>query len=214
MFKNKIILWGSVLSLLAILVYVFVDSSQAKSEKEAAEVVDPAKYVQTVAAAREEKDERFKTSGESPIKDKQAFEGLKYYAPDLKYRIEADIEMFSGEDYEFEVPYTDGSKNTYEKYGYAEFDLDGEHIHLLLLLHDGVISILFRDATSGKETYGGGRYIDYPLDRVKNGKILIDFNDAYSPYCAYSPEFACPLPPKENTMKVAILAGEKYQAEK
>jgi len=66
--------------------------------------------------------------------------------------------------------------------------------------------IIFKDATSGKETYGAGRYLD--LDR-HGDEIVIDFNYAYNPYCAYNPDWSCPLPPAENWLKVPIRAGEK-----
>jgi uncharacterized protein (DUF1684 family) len=71
-----------------------------------------------------------------------------------------------------------------------------------------VISVLFRDATSGKQTYGGGRYLDYPLSEIKNNVIVLDFNKAYNPYCVYQATYACPVPPAENTLTASIQAGE------
>ncbi|MGE5518288.1 MAG: DUF1684 domain-containing protein [Candidatus Dadabacteria bacterium] len=68
----------------------------------------------------------------------------------------------------------------------------------------------FTDATTGVETYSSGRYIDLTIDDVKNSKVLIDFNKAYNPYCAYvSGKYNCPIPPGENSLTVAIRAGEK-----
>ena len=67
--------------------------------------------------------------------------------------------------------------------------------------------IPFRDVTSGKETFGGGRFLDARIP--KNDTLLIDFNLNYNPYCAYSERYSCPIPPTENTLKVSILAGEK-----
>ena len=64
----------------------------------------------------------------------------------------------------------------------------------------------FRDATSGKETYGAGRYLDVP--RGENGQVVVDFNYAYSPYCAYGDAYSCALPPRENWLTVPIEAGE------
>jgi uncharacterized protein (DUF1684 family) len=70
--------------------------------------------------------------------------------------------------------------------------------------------IPFTDATSGEETYESGRYIDLEINDIKNDKLLIDFNKAYNPYCAYvSGKFNCPVPPPENRLVVAIRAGEK-----
>lgn len=72
----------------------------------------------------------------------------------------------------------------------------------------------FIDATCGRESYGGGRYIDLHLDSIKNGKIRIDFNKAYNPYCAFTTGYNCPVPPRENALPVAIRAGERYQKNK
>lgn len=69
--------------------------------------------------------------------------------------------------------------------------------------------IPFTDATTGDETYGSGRYIDIFTYDIKNDTMVIDFNKAYNPYCAYSAGYNCPIPPKENLLPVAIKAGEK-----
>ena len=65
----------------------------------------------------------------------------------------------------------------------------------------------FRDALSGKETYGAGRYLD--VAPPHSGHVVVDFNYAYNPSCAYDPQFSCPLPPRENWLQVPIRAGEK-----
>jgi uncharacterized protein (DUF1684 family) len=67
----------------------------------------------------------------------------------------------------------------------------------------------FGDATSGFTSYGGGRYMDFRLQDIKNNQLIIDFNKAYNPYCAYTTGYNCPIPPKENLLTVAIPAGEK-----
>jgi uncharacterized protein (DUF1684 family) len=69
--------------------------------------------------------------------------------------------------------------------------------------------IPFTDGTTYTETYGGGRYIDLSVNDIKNGKIELDFNKCYNPYCAYAGGFNCPIPPVENRLPVAIKAGEK-----
>ena len=65
------------------------------------------------------------------------------------------------------------------------------------------------DATSGFESYGGGRYMVFFIPDIKNNKVVLDFNKAYNPYCAYTTGYNCPIPPIENLLKVAITAGEK-----
>ena len=69
--------------------------------------------------------------------------------------------------------------------------------------------IPFKDATTGKTTSASGRYLDFTAGDIKNGKLVIDFNKAYNPYCAFTDGYNCPIPPKENTLKLAITAGEK-----
>ena len=71
--------------------------------------------------------------------------------------------------------------------------------------------MLFRDETSGQETYGGGRYLDYPASEIKNNSMILDFNNAYNPYCAYQPNYACPIPPAENKLLISIFAGEQFE---
>ena len=67
----------------------------------------------------------------------------------------------------------------------------------------------FKDDTNGVETYGGGRYMDVRISTVKDGKIILNFNKAYNPYCAYNKEYVCPLVPKDNILNISIKAGEK-----
>jgi uncharacterized protein (DUF1684 family) len=73
-------------------------------------------------------------------------------------------------------------------------------------MSENEISVFFRDATSGQETYPVGRYVD--LVKLGNGKYLLDFNLAYNPACAFSDYYNCPIPPKSNTLKISIRAGE------
>ena len=69
--------------------------------------------------------------------------------------------------------------------------------------------IPFKDLTNGKESYGGGRYIDLRMRQLDKDKVILDFNKSYNPYCAFSEEYSCPIPPKENHLTIAIEAGEK-----
>jgi uncharacterized protein (DUF1684 family) len=84
------------------------------------------------------------------------------------------------------------------------------HVDLILYQHDtGDFFIPFKDKTAPTETYGGGRYLDLPLKNAKNNQLRVDFNLAYNPFCAYNEDFACPIPPAENTLPIRIEAGEK-----
>jgi hypothetical protein len=106
-----------------------------------------------------------------------------------------------------------GTEQRYLRYGHFEFAVEGTtarlHAYRAVHAHSAHESLFvpFRDATSTKETYGAGRYLDLPFEPP--GVYEVDFNRAYNPYCAYSDDFVCPFPPPENWLKVPIRAGEK-----
>jgi uncharacterized protein (DUF1684 family) len=90
----------------------------------------------------------------------------------------------------------------------VRFEIDGEHAELVLLTRQDEqrFFLPFRDATSGRESYGPGRYLD--VEPGRDGRVQVDFNLAYNPYCAYNDAFSCPLPPPDNWLRVPIRAGE------
>ena len=101
-----------------------------------------------------------------------------------------------------------GDRRTYSRAGRFVFIVDGQECSLSLYSHDDPSSLFlpFRDATSGKETYGAGRYLDLTVEI--DGQIDLDFNLAYNPLCAYNEGWSCPIPPVENWLTVPIHAGE------
>ena len=212
MLKNKFLL-GGLVALLGILLYFMVfDGGSPGSADGLALTLSPQAYRQQVDAARAKKNEFLRTDTNSPLPDKASFTGLQYFKPDLSYRIVARLEPFADKTQKLVVRMSDGSEEVYDKFAHAVFSLNGEACRLLIVRLGDTYSILFRDATSGKETYGGGRYLELePADMVENRAVL-DFNKAYNPYCAYNPSYACPLPPAENTLPVAIQSGERYVA--
>ncbi|HYO49942.1 MAG TPA: DUF1684 domain-containing protein [Chloroflexia bacterium] len=114
----------------------------------------------------------------------------------------------------FRVQTMTGDYKEYTRIGRLEFEIDGQPLRLTAFmppsdepLHGNRLFVPFRDKTSGKETYGAGRYID--LNKRASDEYVLDFNRAYNPYCAYSPYYSCPLPPGENSLPVEIRAGEK-----
>jgi len=156
---------------------------------------------------RKNKDEFFKTSTDSPITtgDLDSFKGLKYYPENPELRFKVPLEKIPEEDFEFET--STGERKTYKKIGKLKFKVAGEPAELTLYqAESGSYFLPLRDKTSGKETYGAGRYLEV---KEKEGEIELDFNFAYNPYCAYNPHYSCPLPPAENWLKVPIEAGEK-----
>ena len=203
--SNSKLIRAAIISLGIVITSLYYFSQQSEDDYEA--------YRQTISRKREETDSFMRTSEASPFKDSllQSYDGLNYYDPDLTYRVQAVINKIEVKD-PLIIPTSDGKKQRYQKFAYAEFKLQGERHRLLLLKPIGfgqkdVIFTAFSDATSGETTYGGGRYIDLKFKNAR--QITIDFNLAYNPFCAYNPTFSCPLPPKENILPIAIKAGEK-----
>lgn len=172
-------------------------------------------YQSAIENYRQTKD-RFmvENKNESPLTEeiKAEFTGLSYYPVNFQYRILADFVPAAYAE-SFPIALNNGSEENYIKHGYATFQLDSQAYSLLVLRNPGssgdpsILFAPFYDKTNGFETYGGGRYLE-PV-QVGEEKMLLDFNKAYNPYCAYSPEFICPLPPPDNRLPVAIEAGEK-----
>lgn len=101
---------------------------------------------------------------------------------------------------------------SFEEYAHLFFELEGKSYQLTAYQSNGDTSALFipfTDKTNTEETYGGGRYIDIKRSAIHNGTVLLDFNTAYNPYCAYAAGYSCPKPPLENNLPIAIEAGEK-----
>jgi uncharacterized protein (DUF1684 family) len=91
--------------------------------------------------------------------------------------------------------------------GYAEFELAGKTWRLEPTVEDNTLFFTFRDATTGKETYPSGRFVD--ADMPRNGEVILDFNKAHNPPCAFTSFATCPLPPRQNTLGAPVNAGEK-----
>jgi hypothetical protein len=171
---------------------------------------------------RRRRDDLFKTHPQSPIEpdERAAFSGLAYFAPDPTYRVNARIEPGDDDEMVIETGGADGAVR-FRRAARLVFELNGEPCSLTVLSlqqYAGGLFVPFKDATSGRETYGGGRYL---FDTAKNTdglvlearpgatEVVIDLNYAYNPSCVYSPRWACPLAPPENTLKVAVRAGER-----
>jgi uncharacterized protein (DUF1684 family) len=171
--------------------------------------LSPEIYIANLEAQRAEKDHYFKHSPYGPIEDRVNFTGLNYYPPDPAYRYVLPLQR-ADEPELLTFQTSTGDEQTYHRLGTVEFEVEGQSAQLAIYQstdHDGLF-LPFRDATSGKETYGAGRYLE--PHELGDGKLLIDFNLAYNPFCAYSEAYSCPLPPFENHLTtVAIRAGER-----
>lgn len=161
---------------------------------------------------REQKDDNFRKSIKSPIKDKDSFGGLNYFPYSEKYRVNAFV-TFTNDTQLISMPRTDGKRSFYTAFAKASFKIDGKLQTLMMYRYPDdvqnkpLLFIPFFDATNGNETYGGGRYMDVELKNNKS--IIIDFNYAYNPFCVYNYQYTCPIPPAGNKLTVAIPAGEK-----
>jgi len=144
------------------------------------------------------------------------FQGLHYFPVEAQFRVEGEV-VPDPSPTRMTVVDTNGWSRPGWKYGRVRFRLVGQELALQLWLFkpdpgpQDKFFIAFRDKTNGIETYGGGRYLDIPF--VKSGPILLDFNLAYNPSCAYNTGFACPIPPPENRLPVEVKAGEKTYAD-
>lgn len=146
--------------------------------------------------------------------DFKKFRKLDFFPIDSTYRVHANFKLDENPRF-FEMQTTTSRKPLYATYGTATFTLNGKEVQIHIYqckdksspAFYNALFIPFRDKTSGIESYAGGRYIE--PSKPKNGKITIDFNRAYNPYCVYNVNRSCPIPPKENTLPIAIKAGIK-----
>lgn len=173
----------------------------------------PEAYVEKIEKERERQFKFIRFNIESPLTEEQkrSFTKLTFYDINPSYKVKARLLPIENKKVR-EVPLTDGSKQRYIEHSFAEFELGGKTNKLLLLqamdeADKRNFFLAFADETSAVETYGGGRYLNVRQDG-KNS-ITLDFNLAYNPYCAYNPDYACPIPPKENLMDIPIPVGEK-----
>jgi uncharacterized protein (DUF1684 family) len=147
------------------------------------------------------------------VKDTEApgrkhFAGIDSFAIDPSWRIEATWVATPGET--LEMGTVIGTIDKYPVPGKLEFTRDGRHFELLPVIEvpgDAQYFIVFADRTSGKETYGAARFLY--VDPPKDGKVVLDFNKAYNPPCAFTAFATCPLAPPENRLDLRVTAGEK-----
>jgi len=168
-----------------------------------------------VIRERKAKDAFFQSES-SPLLagERGKFSGLDYYPVNPELRFEVRLQRYSAPK-AIRMATNTGEIRSGLHYGFFEFTAENHICQIQVYRLEEEFSkpslfIPFLDATSGVETYEGGRYID--LAENTSGIYDLDFNRAYNPYCAYNPEYSCPAPPKENTLDAPIRAGEKnYQ---
>jgi uncharacterized protein (DUF1684 family) len=159
-------------------------------------------------AFRAEKDHFFKHDRYSPLTPRQRreFSGLDYFPPNPDLRLIVNVEP-DPEQPEVVIQTSTGDQQVYRRYGTFTFSVEGGKNRLTVFVNEHGFFLPFVDSQAGKETYGAGRYLE--PEQLEDGRLLVDFNLAYNPYCAYNENWSCPLTPWENRLKVPIRAGEK-----
>ncbi|MCF8276669.1 MAG: DUF1684 domain-containing protein [Flavobacteriales bacterium] len=156
-------------------------------------------------------------STESPLPNDErlVFDGLPFFPIDTNFCVTAQFYR-AKRSKPFEMKTTTDRKPIYEVYGTVVFQLNGKEYSLNVYQSHQLramdefkedLFLPFTDLSNGEESYGGGRFIDLKIP--SGNSIVIDFNQAYNPYCAYSNRYSCPIPPKENFLKTEVLAGVK-----
>lgn len=179
-------------------------------------------WEEEIAAFQNAMNKQYSTKVTSPL-DKESFRvftGHKYYPKKQNLRVKANFLRTPNEKV-FKMETSSERLPEYRKYGVLKFEIDGKQYTLgvyqdiatsVVKKYKDLLFLPFKDLTNGKETHGGGRYIDFKIPSTQ--VVTLDFNKAYNPFCAYSKKFSCPLPPRENYLNVAIPAGMKLDLEK
>ncbi|NHM07399.1 DUF1684 domain-containing protein [Flavobacterium sp. CYK-4] len=180
-------------------------------------MAQPKWTVADAEAAQKKLNQEYADPKESPLteEDLKQFKGLDFYPIAQKYAVLAQFVKAQNEK-PFKMKTSTTRLPEYVKYGELHFELDGKKLKLNVYQnvelakkpgYEDYLFLPFSDLTCGKESYIGGRYIDMRFP--KSDTVLIDFNTAYNPYCAYNHKYSCPIVPLENDLGVAILAGVK-----
>ena len=162
---------------------------------------------------REKREQFFKQDPHSPLResDRKKFQGLSCYPIDLKYAMVGSIERYPVEPKPLyaTLPTSKGAEKKYVKYGRFKFRWMGKEYTLQIYrpLGGEELFLPFKDRTSETETYPKGRYLF--IERMPEGRVLVDFNRAYNPFCEYNERYTCTYAPEENWLGVEIRAGEK-----
>lgn len=173
-------------------------------------------YADSIYQWRQQYKEEFLADAHSPLK--AADTGfLRFFEPDAAYCVPA-VFTATPSAKPFDIATHSGKTKKYQQYGTLRFEIDRKLY--TLAVYQGVdlikrpelkdhLFIPFNDLTNYEETYGGGRYIDLRTGDIVNGRVRLDFNKCYNPYCAFAGGYSCPIPPDENKLQVAIRAGEQ-----
>lgn len=172
-------------------------------------------YKEQIEAYRENFKKEIVLEDRAPLKTDEV-QYLRYYEPDANYRVEAIFTKTENAT-PLDMPTSSGKTKSYIEYGKLKFELGKKPLVLtiyqsLKLMENpefkDYLFLPFTDLTNGEETYINGRYLEFRTGEIKDNKLIIDFNKAYNPYCAYSDGYNCPKPPEVNDLKIKVKAGE------
>jgi uncharacterized protein len=195
------------------LLVILAGTAAAQSQAE----FNRSKYIKSVRTERQEKDKEMRTDSLSPIpaEKRAGFPGLTYFRPKTAFRKEAAFTRYDQMTHFF-MKTTTSRMPEYAVYGEVSFRHQGKKYTLNVYQnielskkpeYRDYLFIPFNDLTNGAETYGGGRFLD--ITETGADTLILDFNKAYNPYCAYNHKYSCPVPPEENNLDLHIRAGEK-----
>ena len=174
-------------------------------------------YQKAIDKHRQDYKTDFLKEERSPIKTKEGLKYLSFYKPTKAYQLTCSFERTPKAEF-FDMATYSGVTQKYVKYGIISFEWKNKNYQLAIYQsiflrkmekYKDHLFLPFKDLTNGEATYGGGRYIDLEIADIKAGKVVIDFNKCYNPWCAFSDGYSCPIPPQENHLEIAIEAGEK-----
>lgn len=192
MTKNKLLVGGVILGLLAIVFYS-LNTKQPHHE--------------LIAQERESYKKNMLAMEDSPI-DVSTFSKFNYFESNEKWKVSAVLEKTTTNE-AFRLLMTDGTSENIPLFGTATFEIDGKTQLLKVFDEEDHFMIPFLDETNKTETYGGGRYVNIEKSELNGDNLTIDFNLAHNFYCAYNENYICPIPPKENQLTLRVEAGEK-----
>ena len=166
--------------------------------------------VSELSEFRRAKDDFFANHPQSPLTPEQrrGFRGLKYYDENPALAVVVEPELFESPEL-VDMQTSTGDSAPYLRWARVRFEVEGQPAELTVYRDpvSGDLFLPFQDVNAGGETYGAGRYLE--VEELPDGRLLLDFNYAYNPYCAYNDAWSCPLPPPENRLRVAIRTGER-----
>ena len=177
----------------------------------------PALHAQSIVIFQQDLNTEFANPKESPLTEaeRRAFSTLPYYPTNYNYYVTATL-VRDSTTRPFGMETSTARRPLYRKYGELRFVLNGQALRLSVYQNQELLNVPdledylfvpFTDLTNGKSSYGGGRYLDLRIPPAGTSTMELDFNRAYNPSCAYNHSDSCPVPPAENRLAAAILAG-------